>query len=82
MNATVNRRNFLRTGAAAAGGLLIGCYLPERRRLAAETATAPNKLNAWVQKPSALVPGVKMNLPPVEDPKERADLIAFLDTLT
>ena len=38
----------------------------------------PDKLNAWVQKPSALVPGVKMILPPVEDPKERADLIAFL----
>jgi cytochrome c len=38
----------------------------------------PDKLNAWVQKPSALVPGVKMNLPPVSDPRERADLIAFL----
>jgi isoquinoline 1-oxidoreductase beta subunit len=44
----VDRRNFLRTGATAIGGLLIGCYLPERRPLAADTAVAGNKLNAWV----------------------------------
>jgi isoquinoline 1-oxidoreductase beta subunit len=44
----VDRRNFLRTGAGAIGGLLIGCYLPERRKLAADTAVAGNKLNAWV----------------------------------
>jgi isoquinoline 1-oxidoreductase beta subunit len=45
---TVHRRNFLRTGAGAIGGLLIGCYLPERRKLAADTSLAGNKLNAWV----------------------------------
>ena len=39
-----DRRSFLRAGA----GLLIACYLPERRRLRADTATAGNKLNAWV----------------------------------
>jgi isoquinoline 1-oxidoreductase beta subunit len=44
----VGRRSFLRTGATAIGGLLIGCYLPERRTLAANTAVAGNKLNAWV----------------------------------
>jgi len=44
--ATVNRRGFLKTGAAAAGGLLIGFTLPESSRLAA--ATTP-KLNAFVQ---------------------------------
>ena len=44
----VDRRNFLRTGAGAIGGLLIGCYLPERRKLSAYTTTGQNKLNAWV----------------------------------
>ena len=45
---TVDRRNFLRSGAGAIGGLLIGCYLPERRKLAADTAGARSKLNAFV----------------------------------
>ncbi len=44
----VDRRGFLRSGAGAIGGLLIGCYLPERRKLAADTSVAPNKLNAFV----------------------------------
>ncbi|MEI9973722.1 MAG: molybdopterin cofactor-binding domain-containing protein [Ignavibacteriota bacterium] len=44
----VDRRNFLRTGASVIGGLLIGCVLPERRKLAADTSTASNKLNAFV----------------------------------
>src|SRR5215470_5103428 len=39
-----SRRSFLRTGATAAGGLLVGFRLPLR----AETAAAPAKLNAWV----------------------------------
>ena len=41
----VDRRNFLRS---AIGGLLIGCYLPESRKLSADTSTAQNKLNAFV----------------------------------
>src|SRR4051812_32028714 len=40
---TFNRRTFLRTGATAAGGLIVGFRLPLR----AQTA-APVKLNAWV----------------------------------
>jgi isoquinoline 1-oxidoreductase beta subunit len=43
----LDRRGFLRTGAGAIGGLIIGCYLPERRKLSADTNT-PHKLNAWV----------------------------------
>jgi isoquinoline 1-oxidoreductase subunit beta len=46
MSATLkfSRRAFLRTGATAAGGLLVGVSLPFRAK--AEAATA--KLNAWV----------------------------------
>jgi cytochrome c len=38
----------------------------------------PEKLNQWIQKPASLVPGVKMFLPPVTAPKDRADIIAYL----
>ncbi|MGD0437311.1 MAG: molybdopterin cofactor-binding domain-containing protein, partial [Bryobacteraceae bacterium] len=41
----MNRRTFLQSGAAAAGGLLIGFYLPQRSRAA---ASRDSKLNAWV----------------------------------
>jgi cytochrome c len=40
----------------------------------------PDKLNQWIQKPASLVPGVKMVLPPVTKPQDRADIIAFLKT--
>lgn len=43
----VNRRSFLRAGAATAGGLLVGCYLPESSRLSAQART-DSKLNAFV----------------------------------
>jgi isoquinoline 1-oxidoreductase subunit beta len=39
----MNRRSFLKTGAAAAGGLLVKFHLP-----AGAATTAPLKLNAWV----------------------------------
>ena len=44
----VNRRGFLKAGGTAAGGLMLGFYLPEKSSLAAETA-APAKLNAFVR---------------------------------
>ena len=47
MSVQVNRRGFLRAGAAAAGGLFVGFHLPERAR-GAETTAASNKLNAFV----------------------------------
>lgn len=38
----------------------------------------PDKLNQWIQKPSSLAPGAKMNLAPVSAAQDRADIIAFL----
>ncbi len=42
----MNRRNFLQVSSGAAGGLMLGFYLPERG--VAQTA-APSKLNAFVR---------------------------------
>ena len=50
MNTTIqklNRRSFLKTTAAAAGGLVIGFYLPESSELEAQGVVG--KLNAYVQ---------------------------------
>jgi len=47
MNAVLNRRGFLRTGAAAAGGLVVGFYIPEHTKASAGLV-ADSKLNAWV----------------------------------
>src|SRR4051812_15791089 len=46
-----SRRGFLKTTAAGTAGLMLGFYLPERSRLAAQTASAaaPQKINAWVR---------------------------------
>ena len=46
MNPRVNRRSFLKTGAATAGGLLVSFYLPEDSKLAGAATDA--KLNAYV----------------------------------
>jgi isoquinoline 1-oxidoreductase beta subunit len=43
----MNRRGFFKVGAGAAGGLLIGFYLPEKSKLAADT-TIPSKLNTYI----------------------------------
>ena len=42
----ISRRNFLKAGAAGAGGLMLGFYLPEQNQLGAETTGV--KLNAFV----------------------------------
>jgi len=40
------------------------------------------ELNKWLTKPAAYAPGTKMLLAGVPDPKDRADLIAYLRTLS
>src|SRR5438067_6484422 len=45
----VNRRDFLKTGAAAGGGLLIGFYLPLGNRLAAQQTSATFAPNAFIR---------------------------------
>ena len=49
MSATkLNRRGFLQVGASGAAGLMLGFYLPEGSKLAAQTADSALKLNAWI----------------------------------
>ena len=48
----VNRRNFLKGGAAGAAGLVIGFYLPSPREALAELAPVPKggfAPNAWIR---------------------------------
>jgi isoquinoline 1-oxidoreductase beta subunit len=44
----INRRWFLKAGAASAGGLMLGFYLPESSKLKAQTGAVGEKLNAYV----------------------------------
>jgi isoquinoline 1-oxidoreductase beta subunit len=48
MNTKLDRRNFLKVGSAAAGGLLVGFYLPGKGELSAQSATSIKNLNAFV----------------------------------
>jgi cytochrome c len=41
-----------------------------------------NALNAWLIKPSAYVPGTAMTFAGLSNDKQRADVIAYLDTLS
>ena len=40
----------------------------------------PEKLNLWIQRPAAVIPGAKMVLAPISPAQDRADIIAFLKT--
>lgn len=40
-----------------------------------------DNLEKWLQRPQALVPGTKMTFPGLPSAKERADVIAFLQSL-
>lgn len=41
----------------------------------------PENLNKYLTNPKAVVPGNKMAFPGVKDPKEREDVISYLETL-
>jgi isoquinoline 1-oxidoreductase beta subunit len=45
----MNRRGFIQVSTAAAGGLLVGFYVPGKGELAAQSAASPMSLNAFVQ---------------------------------
>ena len=47
-NVKLNRRGFLKISSAAAGGLLVGFYLPGKGELAAQSANTIKNLNAFV----------------------------------
>jgi cytochrome c len=77
-----------KTGKNGVGPLLYGAYgrvagkapgftYSEGLKTATFTWT-PEKLNQWIQKPTSVVPGVKMFLPPVTQAQDRSDIIAYL----
>jgi cytochrome c len=39
------------------------------------------KLDAWIENPMKMMPGTRMAFAGIADPKQRADLVAYLDTL-
>jgi cytochrome c len=41
-----------------------------------------DKLDRWITKPSAMAPGTKMSYPGEPDPQKRADILAYLRTLS
>ena len=48
MNIRLDRRSFLKVGSTAAGGLLVGFYLPGKSELAGQSAGSVKNLNAFV----------------------------------
>lgn len=61
--------------AGAAPGFNYSAAVP-----ASGVVWTPEKLNQWIQKPASLIPGAKMVLAPVNQPQDRADIIAYLKT--
>ncbi len=47
----------------------------------AQLSWTPATMDAWLKRPSAVVPGTKMSFPGMPNPKARADMIAYLATL-
>jgi cytochrome c len=41
-----------------------------------------DRINTWITRPSAMVPGTKMTYVGMENPKDRVDVIAYLKTVT
>jgi cytochrome c len=41
-----------------------------------------DRINTWITRPSAMVPGTKMTYIGMENPKDRIDVIAYLKTVT
>jgi cytochrome c len=42
----------------------------------------PKELNVWLHNPQDFAAGTKMSFPGISDPQQRADVIAYLETLT
>ena len=51
---------------------------PMREKAAAGLVWDAATLDRYLSDPEELVPGTRMSAPPMRDPKERADLIAYL----
>lgn len=48
----------------------------------ADFSWTPEKLDEWLTKPQAFLPGNKMAFPGIPNPQDRADLIAYLEQAT
>jgi cytochrome c len=46
------------------------------------TKLTPEVLNTWLTDPQAMIPGTKMTFVGIDNPQKRADVIAYLETLT
>jgi cytochrome c len=65
---------------------VVGAPVAERRPRFAYTAALqglggswdPKRLDAWLANPRRMVPGTAMNFAGLRDPKDRADVIAYL----